>query len=273
MSGYRTLSATRLVEMASRVPSIAVGIADFKVLSPQVAQVIVTPSETRCTREELAAAITRATEGKFTPVLGSFRSIPGARVPAMVGFVTSNKEVITSDEPRYKTLRPITASSMLDAADQSLWDVRQGEDGKPYVIRALDEDMTTLLASYSVRDIAAPSLREMASITQPENFVSYVDLSLGELKHGFVVATLEDGQLSVLATDAETAAVIPESCVVEVALLGDQTKEIAADVSIDDKNFDSKSPASMVEFYKALYGYAPGYVKSIEDQINSHATA
>ena len=46
---------------------------------------------------------------------------------------------------------------------------------------------------------------------------------------------------------------------------------MAADLGIDRKNFDSRSKASMSEFYKTLYGYAPSYVEQIQQQIDAHA--
>lgn len=271
MNHFRTLSSHRLAEMASRMPSVAVGIADFRVMSPQVAQVIVTPSTTNCTSEELAAAVTRSTGSKLVPVVGSFRPIPGARTPSLIGFVTTNKEVILASDARYSKLRPLTASTMLDPQDSTLWDIRKDDSGQTFVVRALEEDMTVLLSSYQARDISAPSLRETAAVTGAGNFIAYVDLDHGEMKYGFVLATTDEG-LTVLSTDGESPVTIPESSVVEIAILGERTKVTAADVNLKMDDFDSRSAASMAEFYKALFGYAPGYVAEIQKQIDSHAT-
>ncbi len=268
---YRSFSADRLIALANTLPTVAVGVADFKVLTPTVARVIVTPTDRRASPQELARAVTTAFGGKCQPVLASFRELPGARTHSMVGYVTTNREVMDATDPRYSRLRQVTASSMLDPQDDVLWDIRASEDGKPQLVRALEEDLSVLLAKVQTRDVSAPRLLQVASPAAAHEFVAFVDTKVGEVRYGFVLASSEDDTYTVIATDAEQAEKVHADAIVEVAVTKEQTKQVAADVSLDDSNFDSASASSMEAFYKALYGYAPGYVQDIVSQINMHA--
>jgi hypothetical protein len=269
MSQYR-FNANRLKELASRVSVVAASIHDYKPVSANLAKVIVTLSSAQCTGKEVAAAITRSLGGNAAPVLGSFRVIPGARCTALAGFVVKQPEVVFEDDPRFKNMRPVTASIMLDPGDSSMWDVRAGADGKTMLVRAGDEDLTSLLQTASVRDTQAPRMQELASCSTAGEFVAFVDPAAGELRHGFVLASDGD-QLEVLPDDGEEPVVVPENVVVEAAMLHGREIEVAESVGINASNFDSRSKASMTEFYKQLYGYAPAYVEEIQKQIDAHA--
>lgn len=275
MSQYN-FNENRLRTLASSVSNVVASLHEYKAISNNVAKVIVTLSTDRCTRSEVAAAISRAVgnggEVGFAPVLNSFREIPGARTIALAGFITRHAQVITQDDPRYKTMRPVTAGIMLDSTDGSQWDIRKGEGDNTFLVRAGEEDLSSLLVTASTRDLMAPRMAEIASTqsSAPGEFIAFVDASVGELRHGFVLASDGD-QVEVLTDDAEQPLTIGEDSIVEACVFNGEDVQTAATLGVDRTNFDSSSKASMSEYYKALYSYAPGYVDEIQKQIDAHA--
>jgi hypothetical protein len=201
-------------------------------------------------------------------VLGSFRPIPGAP-NALVGFVSRNLETVLEGTDKFNRMKPVTASIMLDPEDDTMWDVRKNEQGS-FLVRSGTEDLNVLLASVTTRDMNLPRVAEMASCSAPGEFLSFVCSTSGTLRHGFVLAS--DGEtLQVITPDEEVAVVTTEDTVVEAMLLHGGDKEVAASLGIDASKFDSRSPAAMSEYYKQVYGFAPGYVAEIQAQIDAHA--
>lgn len=275
MSQYN-FNATKLRQLASSVSNVVASLHEYQPLSKQVAKVIVTLSTDKCTSAEVASAISRAVGGGqdvgFAPVLGSFRFIPGARSIALAGFVTRHAEIVTQEDERFKRMRPVTASIMLDTTDSTMWDIRKGADDQTFLVRAGEEDLSKLLQTASVRDVNAPRMAEIASTaaSTPGEYVAYVDPVLGELCHGFVL-TSDGVQVEIIKDDEEKPVTIGEDSIIEAAVLNGEDVQTAAALGIDRANFDSKSKASMSEYYKALYSYAPGYVEEIQKQIDAHA--
>lgn len=276
MSQYK-FNAQRLEQLANSVSNVVASLHDYRPLSKQVAKVIITLSTDRCTNKEVAAAISRAVgngqEVGFAPVLGSFRIVPNARCIALAGFVTRHAEVINSEDERFKQMRPVTASIMLDTHDESLWNIRKNDGGGTFLVRAGEEDLSALLLTASVRDVNAPRMAQLASTggSTAGEFVSFVDPLAGELRHGFVLASDGDN-VEVVTQDSEQPVAVTEDSIVEAAVLNGEDVQVAATLGLDRGNYDSRSKASMSEYYKALYSYAPGYVDEIQKQIDSHAT-
>lgn len=269
MADRYSFNPQRLQALARAHSNVAVSVHDHENLSPVVAKVIVSVSTDRCTKQEVANAVTVALGGNAAPVLDSFRLIPGAGCLALAGFVVKQPEVVYEDDERFKRMRPVTAGIMLDSQDQSMWDVRQ-DGGKTLLVRAGDEDLSCLLETASVRNVQAPRMASLATDVQPGEFASFVDVNSGELRHGFVLAAA-GGQVELATDDSEVPVVTCTKSLVEIASLNGGELEVAASVGLDSKDFDSRSKASMLEFYKQLYGYAPGYVDEIKQQIESHA--
>lgn len=265
----RSFNPARLQQLASAVSNVAASLHDYKVLSKNVAKVIVSLSNDRCSSKEIAHAISRSLGNGFAPVLGSFRVIPGAPITALAGFVTRNTEVITPEDERYNRMRPLTASIMLDPQDESMWDIRRGDSGT-FLVRAGDEDLSSLLVTASVRDVNSPRMASLASCSSAGEFISFVDVNQGVLKHGFVLASDGD-QVQVVTEDDEQPVTIGEDSVVEAAILHGQDVEVAATVGIDSTTYDSRSPAAMTEYYRQLYAYAPAFAEDVVKQINSHS--
>lgn len=262
-------SAKRLQKLAASVSNVVASLHEHKMLSNQVAKVIVSISNDRCTASEIASAITRAVGSGFAPVLNSFRPIPGANCIALAGFVTKNSEVILATEDKFKTMKPVTASIMLDPQDSSMWDLRNGPQGS-FLVRAGEEDLGSLLLTASVRNVNAPRMREMASCSTDGEFVSYVNPVTGALGHGFVLASDGD-MLEVVNDEDELPVLMGEDSIVEAAALHNEDKVIAAKVGITAADFDSRSKAAMTDYYKQLYSYAPQYLADIVAQIDAHA--
>ena len=268
---HRTFNAARLRELANNTGRVAVSVADSRPFSRNLAKVVLSATVplAKTTQAELATAIARTLPG-FTPVLGSFRELVGARAPSMVGFVARNTEVITPSDERYKRMRPVTASLMLDTGDSTMWDVCTGSEGTFLVRAGQEEDMAKVLVTASVRDVNAPKLRQIASCTSADSFVAYVNPNSCELAHGFVLAA--DGEaVNVLDSETGEQTIVPEDSVVEAASLNGDDVQVAETVGLDSKSFDARDKSSMESYYTQLYGYAPAYVEQLKQQINSHA--
>lgn len=266
----QSFNSSRLLQLAASVNNVSVSLHDHRALSKQVAKVIVSLSTDRCTSAEVASAITRCLGDEFSPVLNSFRPVPGARCIALAGYVTRNTEVIAITDERFKRMRTVTANIMLDPQDSSMWDIRKTENDGVFLVRAGEEDLGNLLVTASVRDVNAPRMAEMASCSTPGEFVAFVDPQQGELRHGFVLAS--DGDtVDIVTADAEQPVQVGENAIVEAALLHGEDVEVAATVGIDSSQYDSRSKSAMTEYYKQLYSYAPAFVDDIVKQIDAHA--
>ena len=207
MSQY-SFNSNRLTQLAQRTNVVSATIHDYQAVSPIVAKVIISLSTDRCSNKEVAQAITAALGGNAAPVLGSFRVIPGARCIALAGFVVKQPEIVMSDDERFKRMRQVNASIMLDESDSSLWDVRADSAGKTMLVRAGDEDLTSLLQTASVRNVQVPKMRELASCSAAGEYIAFVDPQAGELRHGFVLAS--DGKdVEVVVEDSETPVTTP----------------------------------------------------------------
>lgn len=257
----------RMRNLAGKINNVVAKVTDFQPLNAQIARVAVTLSSAYVSQADATAAIARATNNQASPVLGSFRAVPNALVPTLIGFVSANREVVTGDDDRAKRFQAQTASILMDPTDETLWRVVE-EGGATLFVRTDTQDLHTALASVRTRDVRAPQLQLAAAESTSGEFISYVSAD-GALKHGFVVHASE-GDVEVLPSDAEDEEIISEDQVVEAHFLDDLNQEAAA-AGIESTNFDSRSKEAMKEFYKRMYSYAPDYLAKVIKQIDDSA--
>jgi hypothetical protein len=269
MSELQGFNLDRMRDLAGRINNVVAKVTDYQPINSEVARVAVTLSTAHVSQADATAAIARATNNQASPVLGSFRAVPNALVPTLIGFVSANREVVTEDDARAKRFQAQTASILMDPTDESLWKVVE-EGGATLFVRTDTQDLHTALASVRTRDVRAPQLQLAAAESIAGEFISYVN-AFGELKHGFVVQASDDGNVEVLPSDAEDEEVITEDQVVEAHWLDDELKQEAAAAGVDSANFDSRSKESMKEYYKRMYSYAPDYLAKVIKQIDDSA--
>lgn len=244
---------------------------DNRLVSPEVARVVVSLSNTNVSEEAVYASIAETLQGQFAPVIGSFRPVANGKQPTFVGFVAASRQMIGENDPRFKSLRPLTAGIMLDPEDDTVWNLHKGEAGT-FVLREGAEDMGKVLETAKVRQTNAPKLSEIASAAQAGDYISFVDAKAGCLRHGFVVASFEDDTLSVITAEDEDMTTIDDEQVVDAVAFDEEDEKELQEVSrVVKANFDSNL-LSQAEYYKQLYAFAPDYLEKVKAIIDGNAS-
>ena len=261
----------RLQAALDKAGGVYTSVLDTKLVSPEVAKVIVALSDTNVSKDAVIASITNALQGQFAPVLGSFRQVENGRQPTFVGFITASREMLTSEDERFKRLKPLTAGIMLDPEDESVWNVHNGENGT-FVLREGSEDVAKVLETARVRQTNAPALHQFVYAAVAGDYISFVDAHAGVLRHGFVVAAYDDNTVSVLTAEDEDPLFIDNEQVVEAVELEDEdVQELETQSNVVKAAFDDTIP-SMSEYYKQLFAYAPDYLKQVQEIIDANAS-
>src|SRR5271167_4097532 len=162
-----------------------VAITDFKMKSETLAKVLVSFTGNQ-TKEELRASLLQKFDGLAAPVEDSFRIV---KAGVAVGFIRANKEIrVVSDKELRASYKVMSSNIMMDDADKSLWEIREGKAGK-FLARHGHEDLSELVNASVHRRSDIPALRslQIAKAASGE-FVSFVSKS-GDMDHGFVVAS------------------------------------------------------------------------------------
>jgi hypothetical protein len=218
-------------------------------------------------KDEFLARVTAMFEHHAVPVRDSFKQLEGTRV--VVGFVHATPDVRPADEEG-KKYRVIATNVLMDTADSSTWEIKEGASGK-YLVRNGMEDLSELAKGLSAHRADLPRVRNIAvsAGVAPQEFVAYVDGDEGEMAYGFAVARdNESNKIAVICSATNEVKEISEKLVVHATHLeGEEHKmanmELAAN---SDKG-------TMEAYYRKLYGYAPEYVNEIIKMINEHAFA
>jgi len=242
-----------------------VAITDFKMQSETLAKVIVSFTGKQ-TKDQLRAAIQEKFEHLAAPVEDSFRII---KAGVAVGFVRANKEVrVVNDNELRASYRVMSSNIMMDNADKSLWEVRQGKAGK-FLARHGHEDLSELVNASVNRRQDIPALRhiQIAKAASGE-FVSFVSKT-GDMDHGFVVAS-SDKQLKVVSFASHSATVIDYDVVTAISPVpvhkAFAKSMVKAGISRADK-------AQAVEYWKQYYSYAPDYLAETIQQVEEGTLA
>ena len=260
----------RVQAALDRANGVFASILDAKLVSAEVAKVVVSLSDTKVSQDKVCASVSSALDGQFAPVLGSFRPVANGRQPTFVGFVAASREMIAADEERFKRLRPLTAGIMLDPEDDSVWNLHEGEQGT-FVLREGAEDVGKVLETARVRQTNAPALASLNSTAQAGDFISFVDGASGSLRHGFVLASNEDSTIEVVTGEDEEPLTVADEQVVEAVELEDEDQQDLEKASHVVKAAFENTIPSLTEYYKQLYAYAPEYLKQIQAIIDGNA--
>jgi len=139
-----------------------IAITDYELQSPTLARVIVSYTG-HMTREQIRANLLEQFDNQAAPVENSFHIIKSHNNGgAAVGFVRANKEVRVVDDKEIRAgYRMMASNIMMDNADRSLWEVREGRGGK-FLARHGQEDLSELVEAKLQRRQDIPALRHIA---------------------------------------------------------------------------------------------------------------
>ena len=261
-------NVNRLVTAAASASHVSIVTAHVPV-SNRVSQVCVRLplGNKELSKVQLAASIKSVLSNDGMPVLGSFRRCESDDNYA-IGFVVANLETISVSEASERGLRPVTASLFLDKEDESVWNVTSSPDGQ-ILVREGKENLSALLETARVRDVSAPELASFNSADSGD-FIAFVDPLSGNMRGGMVLASTEDG-VEVITPDSEETEIVSNNEIVDVIDPEGETEQVASAQGIEIAEFNSKSKASMKEYYKQVFSYSPEYIKQMMTIIDQSA--
>jgi hypothetical protein len=241
-----------------------VSITDYRLKSPTLAKVIISYTG-EVDGKFIAASLSKQMGYQATPVEASFKKI---KEGVAVGFIRANKEVrsVSKAEVTAK-YRVMSSNILMDKEDNSLWDVKEGSAGK-YLARHGKEDLTALVEASVQRRSDIPALRHITiAKAATSEVVAFVD-DEGDVDHGFAVATSDD-KVEVLSFNRRIPVTVDYDSVISISPVQIKAalhKEVLASLSPEQKK-QSK------EYYSALYGYAPEYLRQINKMIDEGTVA
>jgi hypothetical protein len=295
--------------LTSRLKStIAATVVDYKMVTPSLARVVATFNTTEAAPEALAAAVGVAFGNNATPIQASWRKLDSYGNPAMVGFVSLNREVKAYTADSVKGMQIMASNMLMDATDDSLWDVRDDGTGGKLLCRQNDNGLQKLMETARVRQHRAPRLETVMSAADVGNFAAFVDPKTEAMRYGYVLAT----DLTIAPQPAGGVDLDPEDRLNAVEILpidqgqmpdnsSDETRGEgnriaermvednfpvtvpcsviveAAVLNGDDRVAEVAAPSnglnkqSLLDYNKRLYKHRPDYYAKLVDIINNHA--
>jgi hypothetical protein len=304
------LNVARVADtLTSRLKStVAASIVDYKLVTPSLARVVATFNTVEATREALCASVGAAFGNNASPIEASWRKLDTYGNPAMVGFVSLNREVKAYTDEAAKGMKIMASNMLMDAADDSLWDVREDGAGGKLLCRQNDNGLKALMETARVRQLRAPRLESVMSAADVGNFVAYVDPKSESVRYGYVLATgLEIAPQPVGGIDLD-----PEDRLNAVEILpldqgqmpdnsSDETRGEGNRIAqrMNEENFPVTVPCSVIveaavlsgndrvaevaapsnglnkqsllDYYGKLFAHRPDYYAELRDIINNHA--
>lgn len=240
-----------------------VNIVDYEIKSPTLAKVVIAYTGD-IDRDYIKATLTEKLEYMATPVANSFKQI---RAGMAVGFIRANKAVrALSSKEVTAGYRVMASNILMDKADQSLWEVKEGAAGK-YLARHGDEDLTALVqASVQRRPDAVRVSQLTIAKAAPSEMVAFV-ADDGDVDHGFAIATADD-RVKVMSFARRIPVTVSYENVVSIYPVNvpkDIQRQVTASLTAEEKK-QSK------DYYQRLYGFAPEYLALVIQQINQGTT-
>lgn len=292
--------------LANRINTVVANIVDYRMVTPTMAQVVATFNTIETTRDALMQAVASATDNKAAPIEGSFRALSSYGNPAMVGFVAINRETRPYEEAAAKKMTALASNMLMDAVDDSLWEVRSDGSGGKMLCRQDGDALQGLMETARIRMPRAPKLDNVLAGVDTGNFVAFVDPASENLRYGYVLATGleiapvptggidldpmdrqnaveilpldiapdntsdeatgEGNRIAQRLVEEDAPVTIPASLIVESANLNGDDR--VAEVAAPG-NFTNKQ--SLLDYYKRLYVYSPDYYAQLTKIINNHA--
>lgn len=294
-------------QLMARTAHIAASITDFQMVTPTLARVVATFNTLAgVPREELQHAIGAALKNTATVVEGSFREVSSYGQPALVGFVSANRETVPYTEETAQNKVVLSSNMLMDSKDDSLWEVRSDGAGGRMLCRQEGDSLQRLIETARVRQPRSPQLDRIMSGVDRGNFVAYVNPVTETLGYGYVTATdleivpqpVGGIDLDPLDNSEEGVEIMPMD--MEPDNTGDETNgdgnRIAqrmhdenapitvpcsliiesASMNGDDAHEEVAAPSSsskeaLRDYYSKLYRYNAPYIELVKRVIDDHA--
>lgn len=256
--------------IASTLRSIkGVSVSEYTLLSPKVARVIAN-SVGNMSKAEFGDRLSAIFENRATAVRSSFRWL--AEGTSAIGFVHLQQPVRAFDQKNVTAkYQRINANLFMDKADESVWEVKPGSGGS-YLSRTGEDNLAELIEASRISPRGStPRMNSVVSASaRAREFVAFVDVTAGVVDYGFCLESANGDHVVLSSTTTQTVNVSAASVVgvydinipphVHNAIKG--TKVQAA----TDK-------ATMIDYYRRAYGYAPEYLEEIIKQIEAMSVA
>lgn len=240
-----------------------VNIVDHRMINANLAKVIIATTG-EMDEEDITESLVDQFDGQGTVVKSSLRKVQDNGVTATyVGFVKSMTEVrdVTPQELQasYKSILASNANVLVNAEDQSIWELKTGAGGK-YLVRKSEGDLSQIVAS-TVNHYAASAKLNSVQMQMPsvKSLVAYVTPE-GNLDYGFVTKASTANQCVELVSK-ETG---------NTRIVSTQVMAGAYDVEVDQDvhkiaaaNISREAKDRQIEYYKALFAYAPDYMEKV----------
>lgn len=243
-------------------------------------QVIHAPGED--ITQNFAASVSAATDREYMSVSGASAVIEEGRTHTFVRTILARTQDV-KDIGEVSEMRALSKNMYMDK-NERMWSIRRSESGQDVLVRNQDiNDNAELLSLIRSNSSASPeSLRSAlpqiahayhmhnAALEQAQggDMVSYVSES-GELKVGFIAATVSDDNSCMIVNADGSEATITSMSMVAV-LNGDEIPEnqfpevdslsTAGGVSVDH----------LLDYYAQVFRYSPEYYEELAARIRNH---
>lgn len=259
----------------SGVMTDTVSITDYKMVSPDVARVMISFTGKQ-TPSKISASIADITGNQASVIENSFRLVSDS---AAVGFIRSNREIRALSKKEITAgYKSASANILMSNEDDSLWEVKS-VGGSTYLARQDTEnleDLVTAVANY--KTINAPKLQTLASVMPSRNELVAFVADTGNVDYGFVTSTGVN-KVKLVASSTKKPVIastdrIISSYEVEIdaktnnAVRRKLTHQVRAAAKTDEE-----IKSTMTDYYIALYSYDPEYLEKVINQINETSFA
>lgn len=240
-------------------------VTDYKNLSPVLAKVVVAYTG-QMKKDDIRHMLAAELDNRASVVENSFKEVqPGVAV----GYIRANREVRTVNKTELNAYRNVGSNIMMDANDQSLWDLKKGSAGA-YLVRRETENLDALLeASLQTRGNGTPRLTQLGEVrAAASELVAYVNND-GDMNYGFAVGNTKGGKVRVVAFHTKQPSDVDYDTVVSIYPISMSSKvlnEVRASLSQEQKK-------DAIAYYTALFSFAPGYLEEIIRDIEQGTTA
>ena len=243
-------------------PGIITQIHDYEVLSKNVASVICSMSDMGSDRAARMQAVSKTLQGKATPIAYRLRQFAGdgmrPEMPMIKGFVTPTRVIEEYTKDRVSRMTHLSSNILMDEDDKNIWNVTN-VNGKKFLSRNVDENLSELLASSVSKSVNTMKLKSFASIQpQTHEMVAFVDPKKAIIRYGMCVGS------KILATDTSKLIAVDPQYIVEICT---EDKENLPEI----KEVKAASKQDLIKYYTEVYNYDAEYLKKFINEINNHA--
>jgi len=237
-----------------------VAITDYRVKTPTLAKVILSYTG-KFGRDFMHDEVARIFDNQVSLVKSSVKKI---KEGVAVGFVKANRAIRVVTEKELKASYRVMGSNMLmDDADKSLWEVRQGAGGNKFLARHGQEDLTALVQASRLARPDVPRLSQLTIAKAGRNeLVAFVDAE-GDVDHGFTVASSDD-KVKVVSFARKAVATVDYDNVVSIT-------PVQIDAGVHAAVMASLTPEEKKvanAYWTRLYSYDPEYMRETIRQVN-----